>query len=136
MSQTDADEQAGSIMSRFFTKFKKSDQKDGDKAAMQPSSMRRKSIVRFSEMEAGLKGPGVANQLKSIKDADAASAAQKAKEAEEKRKQDRGEVEEVNTQILPVDIDRWMPDHWLRSQYVARFPPCIILPLCTGTSRM
>ena len=131
MSQADANEQAdnGGIMSRFFSKFKKSDLKDDDKAAMQSAASRRKSIVRFSEMETGMKGPGVANQLKSIKDADAALAARKAKEADERRKQESGRVEEVNTQILPADIDRWMPDHWLRSQYVTLSHQCIIVTI-------
>jgi hypothetical protein len=129
MSQADANEQAdnGGIMSRFFSKFKKSDLKDDDKAAMQSAASRRKSIVRFSEIS--LKGPGVANQLKSIKDADAASAARKAKEADERRKRESGQVEEVNTQILPADIDRWMPDHWLRSQYVTLSHHCIIVTI-------
>lgn len=106
--------QSGGAISRFFTKFTRSGRDDSSGMTSQAATD-RKPVVRFAEIEGGV---GVAQQLKTIKDSDAAAAAQKAKLAEERSKLERGETETVNTQILPVDIDRWMPGHWLRSQYL------------------
>jgi hypothetical protein len=107
---------SGGFMSRFFARFKKSDTDDGSQAA-NVTALARKPVVKFADLERGLKS-GVAQQLKQVKDADAAVAGQKAAEEKERVKREMGEVEQVETQIHPADIDRWMPDHWLRSQYL------------------
>jgi hypothetical protein len=116
-AQSDAVEQRKSSgsLSRFFARFKRSEARDDGSSKPLPA---REAVVVFKDMERGARAVGVAQQLKFIKDADAAAAAQKAEEAEDKRKLESGEVDQVNTQILPGDIDRWMPDHWLRSQYL------------------
>jgi hypothetical protein len=106
----------GSLVDRILSRLKSS--KAGDEGASYDSSAARKPVVRFKDLEVG---SGVAQQLKHIKDAATAATALKLKEAknsEDKQKQARGELKDYPTEILPADIDRWMPDHWLRSQYL------------------
>ena len=101
-------------MNRILSKLNSSEAGDKDDPS-HDSVAARKPVVRFDELQVA---GGVAQQLKHIKDANAAAAAQKAKDAEEKRKQEKGETDDFKTEILPADVDRWMPDHWLRSQYL------------------
>jgi hypothetical protein len=106
----------GSLVDRILSRLKSS--RAGDEGASHDSAATRKPVVRFQELEVG---SGVAQQLKHVKDASAAATALKlkdAKDSEDKALRARGELNDQNTEILPADIDRWMPDHWLRSQYL------------------
>ncbi len=114
--QTDRSEKnrTGNLMNRILARLKSSEAGDKD-SLLNSANAPRKPVVRFEDLEVS---GGVAQQLKHIKDAATAAANQKAKDKEEKRKQETGEVDQVKTEILPADIDRWMPNHWLRSQYL------------------
>ena len=103
-----------SMTNRILARLKSFKSGDEDKLS-HAAAASRKPVVRFDDLEVA---GGVAQQLKHVKDAEASAAAQKARDAEEKRKQERGETDDFKTEILPADVDRWMPDHWLRSQYL------------------
>jgi len=69
--------------------------------------------VKFADATAGSKGVGIAQQLKDVKDADAAAQRSKENGANSGAGSDAQRISDISS----ADVDRWLPDHWLRSQF-------------------